>query len=310
MRAMTIEMRKAEHIDKAAMESEKLLVEIVPDDGGRLSRLYDKSHDCELIWSNPRTADTRRYYNCNYDDLSASGIEEAFPTVQPCTVGDANLPFFGEIWTLPWQSKMIEDDAGAGILLSCMSPVYPAKISKAYRIDDEYTLTADYCIENIGTLPFKYIFGVHPSLHIYPGSCLYCPEGEYEIYTAFPQQEMVGRRFSWPVCKEIDFSKALSKDSKSYFSFVGMPAAGAVYGVTHPKKGTGLQISFDHKYFRCISLWPLYGMPRGLHCIMTEVFTAWPAALHEAIKNGGAYTLNAGESVSTRVTYTVTPAGN
>lgn len=62
-----------------------------------VSRLINFHTDIELIWYNPRIASMFSYYNCNYDDLSAFGIEESFSTVQPCKVDGTNPPFSEEI---------------------------------------------------------------------------------------------------------------------------------------------------------------------------------------------------------------------
>lgn len=304
---MKITTCKTENVARVVLESDNLLAEIIPADGGRLERLYHKTRDCELIWTNPRTATAPRYYNCNYDDLSASGIEEAFPTVQPCTVGDAQLPFFGEVWTLPWAFEETADEAGPALRLWCHSPVTPARVEKTYRFaPGGETLKADYRIENVGTEAFDYIFGVHPSLCVYPGSEMYAPAGEYEVVVAAPDEAMVGQKFAWPVCGEVDFSKIQPPESRTVYSFVAMPAAGGSYGVVHPAKGTGLRVDFDPEYFPCLSVWPIYGGWRGHHCIMSEVFTAWPAVLDEAMKTGDAYTLAAGQAVTTTVAYTAT----
>ena len=86
---------KREENGESILENERLLVAVLPDDGGRMVRLFDMLAQCELLWQNPRTSRVRRYYGCCYDDMSAGGVEEAFPTVLACKHMRAELPSFG-----------------------------------------------------------------------------------------------------------------------------------------------------------------------------------------------------------------------
>ncbi len=285
--------------DKILLENEWILAEILPGDGGRISRIFDKKHSCELIWSNPRTEDVPRYYGCNYDDLSASGIEEAFPTVQPCKIGDADLPFFGEIWTIPWRYTQHDRE----IILTCESPVWTARMEKRISLC-ENCLNITYKIVNTGTKEFGFLFGFHPSLCIYESSRLYVPEGSYDMYMAEELEKGKTERFRWPFYHGRDLSDA-GRYNTGFFNFLMHPVREGCYGIVHEQEKTGLKIEFDKGLFRCLSLWPIYGGWRGHACIMTEAFTTWPVNLEEAIRKGRANILTPSEHMETTVKYTV-----
>ena len=136
-------------------------------------RLFDKLAQCELLWQNPRTSRVRRYYGCCYDDMSAGGVEEAFPTVLACKHMRAELPSFGEVWTLPWQETRDEK----GITLETDSLVWPAHLKKVLRLDGT-RLCVSYTVEHIGTDAFTYLFGFHPALRLLnklKNCCRYSP---------------------------------------------------------------------------------------------------------------------------------------
>lgn len=289
--------------DEILVENEWILAEVLPDDGGRISRIFDKKHSCELIWSNPRTRDVHRYYGCNYDDLSASGIEEAFPTVQPCRMEDADIPFFGEIWNIPW--RYIRDDNK--ILLTCSSPIWTAQVEKRISLI-ENCLNITYEIVNTGTKEFGFLFGFHPSLCIYEKSRLYVPEGNYEMYVAEELEKGKTEQFLWPCYHGRDLSDAGCKNT-GFFNFLAYPVKEGCYGIIHEQEKTGLKIEFDNNLFRCLSLWPIYGGWRGHTCIMTEAFTAWPVNLEEAVRENRALILKPLERMETTVKYTVGSAG-
>ena len=123
------------------LENERMLAQFNPQDGARLVSLVEKGTGTALIWTNKRTRHVTRYYGYNYDDLSNGGVEEAFPTVQPCAFADAEkLPFFGEIWTIPWEVQMRSNM----LTLSCQCPIFPAEVKKIFSFSqDGWSLITD-----------------------------------------------------------------------------------------------------------------------------------------------------------------------
>ena len=107
------------------LENDLLKAEIFPHDGGRIVSLIDKSSGREFIWTNPRTNNLTRTYGANYDNLSAGGIEEAFPTGYPDNYNGDELPFFGEIWTVGWDFSPSETSNGSTIFLPVNIQVCP-----------------------------------------------------------------------------------------------------------------------------------------------------------------------------------------
>ena len=285
------------------LENQWMQVVLDPADGGRVISLKDTATQTPLIWTNERTEHVQRYYACNYDDLSNSGIEEAFPTVQPCPFEDIQqLPFFGEVWTLPWKAEKIPE----GYVLSCKSPSFPAELQKTFSFsEDGKTLVTRYQIHNIGTKDFPYIFGVHPSLTLYQDSALYAPEEHYTLYVSMPEKADGNSEMDWPVWNGIDFRKARPSDSLGCYNLVAMPVQGNHYGVVHTGRGVGLDVAYDPAYFRCLSLWPIYGGFRGHTCLMSEVFTCYPASLDEAVELGLATVLKKGDCHTTTVSYRI-----
>ena len=288
---------KREENGESILENERLLVSVLPDDGGRMVRLFDKLAQCELLWQNPRTSRVRRYYGCCYDDMSAGGVEEAFPTVLACKHMRAELPSFGEVWTLPWQETRDEK----GITLETDSLVWPAHLKKVLRLDGT-RLCVSYTVENIGTDAFTYLFGFHPALRLYADSRLLCAPGTYQMLCA-PDLTQEGELFSWPDYHGRDLRQMQGGSFGGVYNFAMDPAASGYYGVQHPAKQTGLCIRYDASVFRMLSIWPVYGSWRGHTCLLTEAFTAAPLALTQAEQAGSAEILRSGEALQTEVFY-------
>ena len=287
-------------LESVILQNDSLIAEIIPEDGGRLRRLYSRKHDAELIWSNPRTEKVGRYYACNYDDLSASGIEEAFPTVQPCTVDGISLPFFGEIWTIGWRGEAADDS----VSLECFSPIWPARISKTITLSED-CLSYDYAIRNIGYSDLPYIFGFHPSFSVYPDTEIILPAGSCTMLIDPCTCSSCNIDFEWPLFGTMDISRAYPSGKGNYCNFIRYPVSEGRYAILHSSKGIRTDVIFDSSVFPLLSIWPLYGGCRGLECIMTEAFTAWPAVLSDAIAAGTASVLRPDEEFRTSVRYIV-----
>jgi len=287
------------------LDNDALKAEILPLDGGRLISLTHKLSGREYIWTNPRTRGILRYHGANYDNLSAGGVEEAFPTgYQDCFNGD-DLPFFGEIWPLIWQYS--ENSMQNGWVLDTYCSVYPVKVTKEWTLN-ESGLCCRYELENLSDRPLPYLFGVHPCLNINPGDRLELPSGTWAIGSTFPDGLLSGE-FEWPVSGMRDLS-VLPDDNEGTDVSVGKAEYIHIY---KSKADTGefaihtanksLRVLYDSSYFTSLSIWMIYGGWRGHRCVMAEFFSGWPLKLSEAANQGNCACLSPFGRVVTTVRY-------
>jgi hypothetical protein len=294
-------------VKRLVMENELILVWIEPWDGGRVTRLYDKLKHHDHIWTNGRTRRLARVYGGNYDDLSNGGIEEAFPTVASCEYNQAVLPFFGEVWSAPWDYLVCScSDKEIIVQLSCSSSIFPANLVKTYTIAaGSPELHTDLRIENIGVEPFEYVFGIHPSICIDESTEIAMPAGQFGINYLYPAGLETSREFLWPNFGSRDLSKAWSMAENTCINFLTGECTDGSYSFYNRNMKSGIAIQFDGSFFRCLSIWLIYGGWRGHYCAMTEFFTSWPASLKEASEQGLARKLDAKDSQSTSVVYSI-----
>jgi hypothetical protein len=289
------------------LENEALLVQALPWDGGRVTRLVDQISGYDHIWTNDRTRALLRTYAANYDDLSNSGIEEAFPTVGSCTWSEAILPFFGEVWSAPWEvNLLVANQDEIKVLLESYCSIYPARIAKTFTLKADFPeLQVDYEIENIGAEEFSYVFGVHPSVRINPATLIELPASQYSINYLYPANFSSERAFTWPRFSGLDLRQAGRSDDKLCINFLSSDGSGGDYAFYESDKNSGLRISYDPELFQCLSIWLIYGGWRGHYCAMTEFFTSWPASLTEAVTAGLAKRLAKASKTSTSVIYSI-----
>ena len=284
------------------LENSRLRCEFLPSDGGRLVSLLDKLHGDELIWNNPRTCDLPRYYGANYDNMSAGGVEEAFPTGLADVFQGDDIPFFGEVWSIPWKAQ---HDA-MQLQMECYSAIYPVRITKCYTLE-ENRLICSYILSNLADRDLPFLFGVHPSLSVKPGDTVLLDRTSFHVGVAdnMGAEITMGQHFTWPMAGSQDLSDFFKKHEKNAcMEFRTYELQTGFLGVKK-KSGIELHIAFDQRIFPALSVWLIGGGWRGHECLMAEFFTGYPFVLSQAHESGFCPTLSAGSQLKTTVTYTL-----
>jgi len=285
------------------LENEHIKAAITPDDGGRLVELTDKSNNRNFIWTNKRTKIFKRYYGANYDNLSAGGVEEAFPSVFPEQIDDNDFPFFGEIWSAPWKADNANRES---VTLSCYSSIYPVAVQKTWSIEGQKCICR-YKLINEGYLPILSLFGVHPSFAVMPEDKLIMPDGRYILGVVKPEQcgLNVNDAFDWPAVSGRDLSNF--RPNIETMECIQFHTANMVDGSIRliGKDEHSLHLTFDHKFFTSTCVWQIFGGWRGHYTVMLEFFTGWPLKLSEAISASNCLTIAPMQSVETQVTYKI-----
>jgi len=282
------------------LENDSIKAKILPGDGGRLVSLIDKTNGREYIWTNHRTEKLTRTHGANYDNLSAGGIEEAFPTGYPDVFEGDELPFFGEIWPIAWEYSPSKKPGGGWLLWTYCS-IYPVKVSKEWYFD-EGALVCEYRLTNLSGKRLPYLFGVHPSLGICPGDTLELPQGMYRAGAMYPSHLIPEKEFAWPLAGARDLGVAPGADSCEFVQ-VYTPKTEKGQIVLHTDENRSLHIDYDAAYFKSLSVWMIYGGWRGHRCLMCEFFTGWPLKLSEAHARGECAYLEPRGNAETAVKY-------
>jgi len=280
------------------LENDALKASFLPHDGGRLTSLVAKPGGRDFIWTNARTTPLSRYHGANYDNLSAGGVEEAFPNVYADTIDGNELPFFGEVWPVCWS---FQDSAkGEGWLMEADCGAYPVRVSKEWTLLPDGLLCA-YTLDNLSGLTLPYLFGVHPSLRIEPGDELHLPDDDYRTGEMFPANQPCQESFKWPLLggRDLRYPPQTACEYLQFFT----EAAGGKIAVSSERDNSRLDILWDNAYFTALSVWMLYGGWRGHYCVMAEFFSGWPLVLSQAAAERKCTFLNPGEKQHTNVLY-------
>jgi hypothetical protein len=163
-----------------------------------------------------------------------------------------------------------------------------------------------YRITNLGPAPVDFIWGTHPALNVSDEVILRIPARTGIVGQAsHPSLGQPGQRYSWPHLEtpagKIDMSRTRSRASGLSCGHYATDLEGGWYAVEDLATGQGFLLKFSAEACPYLWMWLSYGGWRGYHHVIVEPWTSYPVNLAEAVQNGAARRLGAGETFQTEV---------
>ncbi len=299
------------------MESSRLCVDVLPDLGGKILNLVDKTQDRNVLWHNPRIYPHPAPLQANFDDHYAGGWDDGFPTCVPCRneYGD-EIPYLGEVWNLPL--SVVVEEAGRGnaqVRFTGATPITPASWSRTLVLEeDSPSLRLDTVIENSGTRPFSFNWGTHAAVAVSAGDRIDAPTASAVVREAGGGGlGEVDDEYDYPyvTLKDgslVDVRRVLEPATGSFALHVLSPMTGGWIAVTNTAARSGFGLVFDPAVQTAAWQWMNYGGFRGLYHAIIEAWLSPATSLEAAISDRTARVLRPGESFSSSV-YGVTYSG-
>jgi hypothetical protein len=196
---------RAAHWSRAviSLESSALLVDVLPEVGGKVAQIRHKASGCNLLIPPQRPY---RTIPANGDWLKhdISGMDDCFPNVAAGTYPEPpwnsiSLPDLGEWTHSAWS---IRHNTATQLVMERPGHALPCFAAKTIRFADEQTLEFSYNVENRGPFPIRYIWSAHPLIAVHEKFKLLFPAGQSN-FTLFPPNRDV---HLWPLYMGRDIS--------------------------------------------------------------------------------------------------------
>ncbi len=281
----------------ARLENAQLQVDVSPETGGRVTRLYHKTLDRDFLWRNPRLALAPAPYGAPYDPNFYGGLDDVIPGDLPERIGDLDCPDHGELWTLPLQPER----DGPTLRLRGQLPRWGLRVSKHFSLRPGASwLDVDYQIENVSGERRVFLWKLHAAAAISPGDQLDCPAATGSV--ADPRWSRWGAAapFAWPLVAGQRADVIPPADGTTDFLFLSDLRAGRV-GLRRPDLGAEFSLAFDPQVFPYVCVFASYGGFDGHYTAVLEPSTAMPLSVNEAARLGQCSRLAAGARLTTRV---------
>lgn len=296
------------------LENAALRVTVLPELGGHVLDLVDKVADRNLLWVNPRTSPRRAPYGAHFDDWWSGGWDEIFPTGDRAELHGEQLPYMGELWSVPWTAEAGTAGDRAWIAAAGLATMAPARLERTLELrGDEPVLRAHYRLTNLDVRPLPFLWGIHPSFSVTSAHRIDAPAREMRVgVSSGSAMGTVGTTYAWPAQPNSSAASGL-RDVRHV-----LPASDAVFGghwatdlaagwlaLTDTATRRGIAISFPVDVFPHAWLWQVYGGWRGHHHLCLEPWTGYPMQLAEAQAAGRARVLQPGESLEADVAFVI-----
>lgn len=312
-----------------ALENSLLRVEVLADKGTDIVSFLHKPSDTDFMWhrvgglrSAPLESTPRGVGEWVFVDAYEGGWQECFPNGgQSVLYKGAELPFHGELLTVPFDVEVLEDTPErVSVRLSTETMRTPFRLEKTLTLaTDSAALTIDERLLNLADEPFEVMWGHHPAFGppFVDDSCridLPPCRGTTERSDPWPGSELeFGVPFDWPMAPRRDGSRRdlrlVPPPESKIADWVRLHGfAAGWYGVTNGRRRVGFGLRWDVGVFPHLWFWHVFGGMPGYpwygrnYNFALEPWTSYPdGGLLRAIKNGSARRVAPHEELETRI---------
>jgi len=283
------------------LENDELIVDVSPDTGGRITRLWHKGLAREVLWRNPDVPLVPVAPGTPYDPHFAGGIDDILPCDLPEVIDGLSGPDHGEWWTQPLDS-FVSDGA---LELTGQLPLWGLAIRKVVSLDATAPcIHLDYTLVNVSGAPRTFLWKLHAALVVDAGDEIVCPARIATV--ADPAWSRWGARepFDWPGAADRRADRVPVADGTTDFLFLSGLAEGRV-GLHRPLAACAIRLTFDRAVFPYVCVFASYGGFGGYETVVLEPCTAMPLSVVEAARLGQCSRLAPGARLTTRVSIAV-----
>lgn len=247
------------------MQDEAIRLIILPEWGGKIVSLYDKSHNREWLYINTNFNFQRLpTYDSNYiRDFDIGGFDECFPNIGAGLYPawpwrGVVMPDHGEVWALPWE--VVQNNSG--MTLSVEGVRLPYKLEKRIELHSD-GLWMYYSAMNRTRFDMPMLWSSHPLLDVRKGMYLEVPTDSIRIDSCNPLFSDLfgvkpGEIISWPQYREKDFSIILGAEAQISAKMVARKLSAGNVSLIDSQKGRSLTFHFDPNVVTHCGIWLNY----------------------------------------------------
>ncbi|MBI3962214.1 MAG: aldose 1-epimerase [Deinococcus sp.] len=307
------------------MENQLLRITMLVDKGSDIIEFLHKPTDTDFMWHSPiglrnphRMVPSGPRSDGAFLDYYQGGWQEILPSGGPTSRSHgAEFGLHGEVCLIPWDSEVVADSPEEiAVRLAVRTYRTPFYLEKTLTLTaDSPVLTMAERVVNEGAEELPLMWGHHPTFgppFLDQACVIDLPVAPVEAHShpiSSTSRLAPGAVGKWPKVKglegAVDLSRVPANIGHSDLAYVTNVKAGWA-ALTSTKRRLGFGMTWDPKVFRHVWLWMVYGGNYGhpwygrTYNLAIEPWTSYPAGgIAEAIKNGTALVLGAGQEVST-----------
>lgn len=195
--------------ESIVLESDRIRAELLPNPGGKLASLIDKSTGYEFFVQRPAPIYKEQPFDALYVDAECSGFDDMFPTIDECFYESfpwkgTKLADHGELWSLPWKATFdAENSAVPSVEFSTGGIRFPYSIKKRVQLINPETLHYQYELLNHSAFDFEYLWAGHMMINLQEGTKILLPDDCKEATSVLSAgSSKFGDVHQWPFLKD------------------------------------------------------------------------------------------------------------
>lgn len=283
------------------LENQNVRLIVVPEVGGKLVSLFDKSAGYEWLVSPEQSHPfTKLDEGMDYNSNQSGGWNEMFPTIVACPYpapGEwqgIHLPDHGEVWTLAWTDT---GTTGDHIQVAVEGKVLPYHLARTVSLAGPRQILFEYKLQNRGGEPLYYLWAAHPHLACQPGAEIVLPPHITEVINVLPLEwgeewGPPGTWNAWPGQQNVVGSPDWRRGRKFYIP----PEAPIDWAVVRQPTGCWLRLEWDAAALAYCGVWIDEGCLNKVPDVAVEPTTGYYDDLSLAWRNRRIRTVEPGGS--------------
>jgi len=282
-------------LKRVVLANDTIRAIVLPQLGGKMSSLVNIETRREFLLQPSDRPLLRASYGAPFEAFDTSGFDECFPTVAECQYPDGPfagtaLPDHGEVWPVPWQYEVREDE----LLLAITGVRLPYVFRKRIRLAGG-AVEIRYALASVSDKPFKYLWSCHPLLAVEAGAEIVLPTEVNDLFIGSSTGNRLGApgdRCAWSRGLAADGSpvilNALAGPTQKTAEKLFTPRLSHGYcGLYFPSTDEAIVFRFDPQVVPFVGLWICQGgWPAdrtGHFTVALEPCNGRPDSLAEAI---------------------------
>lgn len=248
-------------MDMYRLESDQLILTVLPERGGKIANLFFKPTQAELLWQPAADNGADEFApGITFGARQAWGWDEMFPAIQPETFDAQDrrfvIPDHGEVWTRPW--RVIDTNEVNTLTLGVTNRSAGYDLTRKTVVTGA-TVRHDYTLTNTGDTELPWIWAAHPLFSLKDEAELLVPAGWSFVRNAYdsPAMPEYDRLYPYPG-SEPHLGKLAAPDSdlafKYYFEDPNTSPENTVV-LSQPTLGLDIRVQADPHVAPWFGIW-------------------------------------------------------
>ena len=262
------------------LESERLRLTVLPEDGAKIASLVIREDEKELLVTKDGEQYQRLTYDGSYVGSECSAFDDMFPTIDPYTPSDGEYrgvtyPDHGECCRIPYEAEITSE----GVRLSARSSSFSVLYEKSIFPSSDGGIDVNYSIKNLSDAPFECIYAGHIMLRGEDGMILKTP------FAPDAPIEMIFATEGCDVSARDRLTGFLPQKGAAYKFYYTDKIEDGFFEICYPD-GHTLRLEYDEQKLPYLGVWLNNGEFQNIYSLSPEPCTAPFDAPDKAKKRG------------------------